>query len=89
VTESQAPLLAACEGFDVHTSSLRVGTVEEVCIPEGRTAQPHLAVRAGLLGSWRVLVPANEVEAVDRHARRVVLRSGALLAGPRRARPTG
>lgn len=86
MTEPQAPLLAACEGFDVHTSSLRVGTVEEVCISEERTAPPLLAVRAGLLGSWRVLVPADEIEAVDLHARRVVLRSGALLAGPRTRR---
>lgn len=84
MTGSQAPLLAACEGFDVHTSSLRVGTVEEVCIPEERAGPTLLAVRAGLLGSWRVLVPADEVETVDLLAKRVVLRSGALLAGPRR-----
>ena len=43
-----------------------------------------LLVRAGLLGTWLVHVPADQVDEVDGEERRIVLRSGGLLAGPRR-----
>ena len=43
-----------------------------------------LSVRAGLVGSWLVHVPVDQVDEVSPTDRRIVLRSGGLLAGPRR-----
>jgi hypothetical protein len=74
--------LERCEGFAVHTPAARVGTVEGVRLGGG--ARPTaLTVRAGLLGSWRLIVPADQVAEVSTRERKVVLRPGALLAGPR------
>jgi hypothetical protein len=73
-------LLADCEGFGVYGPSARIGVVETV---RRRNGRPHLlSVRAGLLGSWLALVPVAQVEAVSADERRIVLRSGGLLAGP-------
>jgi hypothetical protein len=41
-------------------------------------------VRAGLLGSWLVHVPVDQIDAMDVAARTLELRPGGLLAGPRR-----
>ena len=79
------PALAACRGFGVYGRSAQIGVVEDVRLhPEsGRPAL--LSVRAGLLGSWLVHVPVGEVEEVSSAQRRIVLRAGGLLAGPRKA----
>jgi hypothetical protein len=74
-------LLASCEGFGVYGPSARIGVVERV--RRKRDGRPYLlSVRAGLLGNWLVLVPVAQVEAVSADERRIVLRSGGLLAGP-------
>ena len=49
-----------------------------------RPARSSCSVRAGLLGSWLVHVPVDQVEAVSHDERRIDLRSGGLLAGPRK-----
>jgi hypothetical protein len=71
--------LARCEGFGVYTNLARVGTVEEVRFGADGDRPAALAVRAGLLGSWRLLVPVDQVAEIEPGARRIVLRSGALL----------
>src|SRR5262245_32039141 len=77
------PPLGDCRGFGVYGPSARIGVVEDVRLGEsGRPAL--LSVRAGLLGSWLVHVPVGEVDEVSVPERRIVLRSGGLLAGPRR-----
>jgi hypothetical protein len=74
--------LARCEGFGVDGPSGPIGTVEAVArTVEGRPAL--LSVRAGLRRSWLVHVPVDEVDEVSLDERRVVLRAGALLSGPR------
>ena len=78
------PRLAECEGFGVFGPSAQIGVVEKVRL-DGASGRPALlSVRAGLLGSWLVHVPVDEVDEVSVDERRIVLRSGALLAGPRR-----
>jgi hypothetical protein len=77
--------LAGCEGFGVYGAAARIGAVEEIR-KDSRDGRPKLLlVRAGLLGSWLVHVPVDQVDAVDIEARRLELRPGGLLAGPRRA----
>ncbi len=77
-------VLARCEGFGVYGSTARIGVVEEVRFG-GRDGRPKLLmVRAGLLGSWLVHVPVDQVALVDSQERRIELRPGGLLAGPRR-----
>jgi hypothetical protein len=85
VRERIAPeALAACQGYGVYGPSTRIGVVEDVR-RSGRDGRPKLLlVRAGLLGSWLVHVPVDQVEAVSHRERRIDLRSGGLLAGPRR-----
>ena len=78
------PVLADCRGFGVYGPSARIGVVEEVRIDQDSGRPALLSVRAGLLGSWLVHVPVDEVEEVSSARRRIVLRSGGLLAGPRR-----
>lgn len=76
--------LARCEGFGVYGPNARIGAVEEIR-RDSRNGRPRfLLVRAGLLGSWLVHVPVDQVDAVDVAARRIELRPGGLLAGPRR-----
>jgi hypothetical protein len=76
--------LATCEGYGVYGPSTRIGVVEDIR-RGGRDGRPKLLlVRAGLLGSWLVHVPVDQVEAVSHGERRIDLRSGGLLAGPRR-----
>jgi hypothetical protein len=77
--------LADCHGFGVYGPTARIGVVEDVRRGR-RDGRPRLLlVRAGLLGSWLVHVSVDQVEAVDGEGRRIDLRSGGLLAGPRRA----
>jgi len=76
--------LARCTGYGVYGTTARIGVVEEVRL-DGLGHPKLLLVRAGLLGSWLVHVPADQVDEVDGDERRIVLRSGGLLAGPRRA----
>jgi hypothetical protein len=83
-THGPAPLLAACEGFGVFGPSAQIGVVEEVRLDRESGRPALLSVRAGLLGSWLVHVPVDEVEKVSVDDRRIVLRSGGLLSGPRR-----
>lgn len=80
--DHMSSVLERCEGFAVHTPAARVGTVEEVRAAEG-AGPAALAVRAGLLGSWRLIVPVDQVAEVSARERKIVLRPGALLAGPR------
>ena len=75
--------LAGCEGFGVYGPTARIGSVEEIRA-DSRDGRPRfLLVRAGLLGSWLVHVPVDQIDAVDVEARRLDLRPGGLLAGPR------
>jgi hypothetical protein len=77
-------VLADCRGFGVFGPSAQIGVVEEVQL-DGESGRPALlSVRAGLLGDWLVHVPVDEVEQVIPARRRIVLRSGGLLSGPRR-----
>jgi hypothetical protein len=76
--------LASCEGYGVYGPRSRIGVVEEIRHGRRDGRPKLLLVRAGLLGSWLVHVPVDQVEAVDRAERRIDLRSGGLLAGPRR-----
>lgn len=83
-TEVMHEALAGCEGFGVYGPSACIGTVEAVQ-PDTRSGRPALlSVRAGLLGSWLVHVPVDQVQDVSRAERRIRLRSGGLLAGPRK-----
>ena len=73
--------LDGCEGFGVYGPRARIGTVEEVRLGAG--GRPvSLAVRAGLLGSWLVNVPAHEVEEICRGERRILVHAGGVLGGP-------
>jgi hypothetical protein len=76
--------LASCEGYGVYGPRARIGVVEEIRHGRRDGRPKLLLVRAGLLGSWLVHVPVDQVQAVDRGERRIDLRSGGLLAGPRR-----
>jgi hypothetical protein len=77
--------LAACKGFGVYGSTARIGAVEEIR-RDRRNGRPRfLLVRAGLLGSWLVHVPVDQIDAVDVEAQRLELRPGGLLTGPRKA----
>jgi hypothetical protein len=77
--------LACCEGFGVYGPAARIGVVESVRF-DVETGEPRLlAVRAGLLGTWLVHVPVDQVQEVSLLERRIALRSGGLLAGPRQA----
>jgi hypothetical protein len=76
--------LEGCEGFGVYGPTARIGAVEGIR-KDSRDGRPRfLLVRAGLLGSWLVHVPVDQIEAMDLAARRLELRPGGLLAGPRR-----
>jgi hypothetical protein len=77
--------LARSEGFGVYVISARVGIVEKVRLERASGRPVLLSVRAGLLGSWLVHVPVDQVADVVPEERRVVLRPGGLLAGPRSA----
>jgi hypothetical protein len=83
-THRPAPVLGDCRGFGVYGPSARIGVVEDVRVDRESGRPALLSVRAGLLGSWLVHVPVDEVEEVSSARRRIVLRSGGLLAGPRR-----
>ena len=78
------PALAVCHGFGVFGPSGQIGLVEDVRLDAANGQPTLLSVRAGLLGSWLVHVPVDQVEEVSPTDRRIVLRSGGLLAGPRR-----
>ncbi len=78
------PPLGDCRGFGVYGPSARIGVVEDVRLDRESGRPALLSVRAGLLGSWLVHVPVGEVDQVSVAERRIVLRSGGLLAGPRR-----
>jgi hypothetical protein len=73
------------EGFGVCGPAARIGVVESIRVDPDTGAPVLLAVRAGLLGNWLVLVPVDQVHEVSMLERRIALRSGGLLAGPRRA----
>jgi hypothetical protein len=76
-------VLADCRGFGVFGPSAQIGVVEDVRLDHESGRPALLSVRAGLLGDWLVHVPVDEVEEVSRAQRRIVLRSGGLLSGPR------
>jgi hypothetical protein len=77
--------LARCESFGVYSPAARIGVVESIRF-DGETGVPTLlVVRAGLLGNWLVHVPVDQVQEVSLRERRITLRSGGLLAGPRQA----
>jgi hypothetical protein len=82
--QGRGSALAACEGFGVFGPSAQIGVVEEVRLDRESGRPALLSVRAGLLGSWLVHVPAEEVDEVSLDERRIVLRAGSLLSGPRR-----
>jgi hypothetical protein len=74
--------LACCEGCGVYGPDRRV---ESVRFDQETGAPNLLVVRAGLLGNWLVHVPVDQVQEVSLLERRIVLRSGGLLSGPRQA----
>ena len=78
------PPLGDCRGFGVYGPSAQIGVVEDVRVDRESGRPALLSVRAGLLGSWLVHVPVGEVDEVIVAERRIVLRSGGLLAVPRR-----
>lgn len=82
------PVLATCRGFGVYGRSAQIGVVEDVRLDRKSGRPALLSVRAGLLGSWLVHVPVDEVEEVSSAERRIVLRAGGLLAGPRKPKPS-
>jgi hypothetical protein len=84
-TQSRHRGLTCCEGFGVYGPAARIGVVESIRVDPDTGAPVLLAVRAGLLGSWLVLVPVDQVHEVSMLERRIALHSGGLLAGPRRA----
>ena len=77
--------LACCEGFGVYGPAARIGVVESVRVDVDTGEPKLLVVRAGLLGNWLVHVPVDQVQEVSLLERRIALRSGGLLSGPRRA----
>jgi hypothetical protein len=77
--------LAHCEGFGVYGPAARIGVVESIRVDADTEEPTLLAVRAGLLGNWLVHVPVDQVHEVSMLERRITLRSGGLLAGPRQA----
>jgi hypothetical protein len=77
-------VLADCRGFGVFGPTAQIGVVEDVRLDRESGRPTLLSVRAGVLGDWLVHVPVDEVEEVSRSHRRIVLRSGGLLSGPRR-----
>jgi hypothetical protein len=82
--EVTSEALVRCEGFGIYGPPGRIGTVEAVARTADGGRPALLSVRAGLRRSWLVHVPVENVERVSLDERRVVLRSGALLSGPRR-----
>jgi hypothetical protein len=72
-------ILSRCEGFAVHTQLARVGTVEAVRIEPGADRPASLTVRAGLVGTWLLEVPLDQVAEVVPRERRIVLRPGGLV----------
>lgn len=62
-----------------------IGVVESVRFDAETGAPTLLVVRAGLLGNWLVHVPVDQVQEVSLLERRLALRSGGLLSGPRQA----
>ena len=84
-TQSRHAALVYCEGFGVYGPAARIGVVESIRV-DTETGAPVLpVVRAGLLGSWLVHVPVDQVQEVSMLERRISLCSGGLLAWPRRA----
>jgi hypothetical protein len=82
-TRVQPEALVGCEGSGVYGPTARIGSVEEIRT-DSRDGRPKLLlVRAGLLGSWLVHVPVDQIDAVDVETRRLELRPGGLFAGPR------
>jgi hypothetical protein len=69
--------VARCAGFGVVSPEGRIGIVEEVRYgPSRRWDSPtELAVQAGRSGQRRLIVPVEEVAAVELENRIVVLRS--------------
>ena len=72
-------IITRCEGFAVHTQLARVGTVETVTIRPGDERPSSLTVRAGLVGTWLIEVPLDQVAEVVPRERRIVLRPGGLV----------
>ncbi len=72
-------ILTRCEGFAVHTQLARVGTVEAVTIRPGGERPSSLTVRAGLVGSWLLEVPLDQIAEVMPRERRIILRPGGLV----------
>jgi hypothetical protein len=81
---TDASVLARCEGYGVYTQLAHVGTVESVRMSAGENRPASLTVRTGLLGSWLLEVPADQVAEVSPRERRLVLRSGGLVERVRR-----
>jgi hypothetical protein len=84
-TQSRHAGLAYCEGFGVYGPAARIGVVESIRVDAETGAPVLLVVRAGLLGTWLVHVPVDQVQELSMLERKISLRSGGLLAGPRQA----
>lgn len=73
LSENERYWLSHSEGFRVDSDGGRVGIVESV-IDDGSGEARALIVRAGLLGSRLVVVPATEVTSVASRRKRLLLR---------------
>jgi hypothetical protein len=78
-------ILTRCEGFAVHTQLAQVGTVEAVRVEPGEDRPTSLTVRAGLVGTWLLEIPLDQVAEVVPRERRIVLHPGGLVERVRRA----
>ncbi len=67
--------LMRCEGYRVQAGDARAGVVDEVRFGSRLDRPDLLAVRTGRLVRRVVLVPVEEVEEIDPHARLVRVRS--------------
>ena len=63
-TEGPRAPLAGCEGYGVFGPSAQIRVVEKVRLDRTSGRPALLSVRAGLLGSWLVHVPVDEVDEV-------------------------
>jgi hypothetical protein len=69
--------LAHCEGYRVDSPGGRVGIVEDVHRAEGVERAESLAVLAGMFGRRRLIIEADQVNAIVPHEQCVLLKANA------------
>src|SRR6476661_4957515 len=76
--------LHRCQGFDVYSGEERLGVVEGVVYGSRPDRPDLLEVRNGRFGRRLLLVPVDDVEAIEPEEAAVVVRAGRASAGRRR-----